>query len=135
VVSGGRSRAQADTPNGVCRTPNTTATSTTAGPISGASQYIAATMYPQPSHQPRTAASRADGDRRMISRPGTSPNQATTNRSGAGKASSATAAPVASAAHRAGCRRERGTTGLRRRIPQLSARAGVSANAKQTFRH
>ena len=91
TVSGGRSSAQADSPNGVCRTPNTAATSSTPGPISGASQYMAATMYPLPSHQPRTAASRADGARRMISRPGTSANHATTDRSGAGKASVGTA--------------------------------------------
>ena len=134
TVSGGRSRAQADSPNGACRTPNTAATSSTPGPISGASQYMAATMYPLPSHQPRTAASRADGARRTISRPGTSANHATMDRSGAGKASVGTA-PASSAAHRAGRRQARGTTGRARRISQLSAPTSVSANSEATSRH
>ncbi len=44
VVSGGRSSAQAATANGTSSTPSTTATSSRPGPISGASQYMAAMM-------------------------------------------------------------------------------------------
>ena len=40
--SGGRSSFCAATPNGIHSTPNTAATSSTAGPISGAIQYRAA---------------------------------------------------------------------------------------------
>ena len=72
------------------------ATSSTAGPISGASQYIAATKYPQPSHQPRIAASRADGARWISSSPGTSPNHASGHRLRPGKASRGSA-PATSA--------------------------------------
>jgi hypothetical protein len=41
-LRGGRSSFCAATPNGIHSTPNTTATSSTAGPISGAIQYSAA---------------------------------------------------------------------------------------------
>src|SRR4249919_1071876 len=65
-------------------------------------------MNPAPNHQPRTAASRADGDARMMSRPGTSPNHARNARLGAGKASTGRA-PAASAAYLIGFVRARHT--------------------------
>src|SRR5689334_21459855 len=58
-------------------------------------------MNPAPNHQPRAPASRADGDARMRSRPGTSANQARNSRLGAGKASTGRA-PATRAAYLAG---------------------------------
>src|SRR5437773_4081799 len=63
-------------------------------------------MNPAPNHQPRTPASRADGDARMRSRPGTSANQARNSRLGAGKASTGRA-PATRAAYLAGLVRAR----------------------------
>ena len=83
-VSGGRSSCHAATPNGIHSTPNTAATSSTAGPISGAIQYSAAIRYPAPSHQARTPPSRAVGDLMISSRPGTSPNHASHSQLAAG---------------------------------------------------
>src|SRR5271167_4012839 len=45
-LTGGLSRLAAATPNGTHSTPTTAATSSTAGPISGAIQYSAAIRYP-----------------------------------------------------------------------------------------
>ena len=72
-------------------------TSSSPGPRLGASQYSEASRNPVPNHQPRTAASRADGEARSSSMPGTRPNQATNSRFGAGKAS-AGSAPATSVA-------------------------------------
>src|SRR5579862_7390610 len=99
-LSGGRSSFCAATPNGIHSTPNTTATSGTAGPISGAIQYSAAIRYPAPSHQARTPPSRAVGDLTMSTSPGTSPNQARNSRFAAGNARTRTA-PQTSMANRA----------------------------------
>src|SRR5580658_3344771 len=90
-LSGGRSRFCAATPNGIHSTPNTAATSSTAGPISGAIQYSAAIRYPAPSHQARTPPSRAVGDLAMSTSPGTSPNQARNSKLTSGKARTSSA--------------------------------------------
>ena len=79
----------------------------------GISQYIAASRKPAPSHQPRTAASRAPGAARMISIPGTSPHQPRNSRFSPGKARMGSP-PAASAAHRAGRVSARHTAALRR---------------------
>ena len=85
-VRGALSSFCAATPNGTHSTPNTAATSSTPGPISGAIQYSAAIRYPAPSHQARIPPSRAVGDLTMSTSPGTSPNQASHSRFGAGNA-------------------------------------------------
>src|SRR6266851_1000656 len=83
-LTGGLSRLAAAAPNGTHSAPNTAPTSSTAGPISGVIQYIAAIRYPAPSHQARIPPSRADGDLTMSISPGTSPNQARNSRFAAG---------------------------------------------------
>src|SRR5579875_1196621 len=115
-LTGGRSSVRAATPNGTHITPNTPPTSSTAGPISGASQYSAAMMYPAPSHQARTPPSRAVGDLTMTSSPGTSPNQASHSRFGSGNDSTGSA--PASSISRRGDQNHRPT--FRSALPTLS---------------
>src|SRR5580704_16896797 len=98
-VSGGRSSFHTATPNGTHSTPNTAATSSTPGPISGAIQYSAAIRYPAPSHQARIPPSRAVGDLTMSTSPGTSPNHARNSQLGSGNAS-ASSAPASSISRR-----------------------------------
>ena len=74
----------------------------------GISQYREARMKPAPSHQPRTAASRADGAARMMRIAGTSPHQPRNSRFSCGKAR-AGSAPAASAAYRKGLAKARHT--------------------------
>ncbi len=74
----------------------------------GTSQYRAARKKPAPSHQPRTAASRADGAARMMRIPGTSPHQPRNSRLSWGKARIGSA-PAPSAAYRRGWAKARQT--------------------------
>ena len=130
-VSGGRSSFHTATPNGTHSTPNTAATSSTPGPISGAIQYSAAMRYPAPSHQARTPPSRAVGDLMMSTSPGTSPNQARNSRFASGKVSTSSA-PHSSIRKRTDLIHLTGLANtLRTRTSLLSQAAGVAAKAAE----
>lgn len=91
AVTGGRSSHHTASPTAPCRAPNSSASGSSPGPIEGISQYIAVRMNPAPNHQPRTAASRAPGDRCISSRPGTRQTHARLPSPAAGKHSTGTA--------------------------------------------
>src|SRR6202044_3304521 len=114
-------------PKMVQSAPMNAAMSSSPGPRLGASQSSEASRNPVPNHQPRTAASLADGAERNSSMPGTSPNHATNSRFGAGKAS-AGSAPATSAAYRAGLvnTRQNATFSIVRPAPRSRIRSPPS---------